>query len=214
LHRIEGHRQGANVVRDLTTYCRELEIGYLTLYSFSTENWRRPPLEVAGLMQLLEDYCAKERDTLMKHEIRLSLIGRSDRLPASTRQALESRIETTQYNNKMTLTLAIDYGSHEEIARAVTRLLAAHPELKTIESHQIAQYLDTASLPLPDVLIRTSGEQRVSNFLLWQIAYAELCFTNVRWPDFTRAEFMACLKEFAKRDRRFGAATSEQVGLL
>ncbi len=207
--RLEGHRKGADVVREITTFSRELDIPYLTLYSFSVQNWQRPPEEVAGLMQLLEEYCVNERDTLMENAIRLNTIGEMSRLPQSTQDALCELIEATGDNRSMTLTLAIDYGGREEIVAAVRRL--AH-DVKTrrlapdkIDETAIETRLDTALLPDPDLLIRTSGEMRISNFLLWQVAYAELYFTDVCWPDFTREEFSAALRDFAGRERRFGA---------
>jgi undecaprenyl diphosphate synthase len=209
LPRLEGHRRGADVVRDITTYARELGLSYLTLYSFSRQNWRRPATEVAGLMALLEDYCRRERALLMRNEIRLVTIGDMSRLPASTRIALETLTAQTAGNTMMTLCLAVDYGGREEIVAAVRRLAAdvdaRKVPLDSIDEQAIASRLDTAAIPDPDLLIRTSGEQRVSNFLLWQLAYAELHFTDVRWPDFGRREFAAALADFAQRQRRFGA---------
>lgn len=214
LARLEGHRRGADVVREITTYSRQLDISYLTLFSFSVQNWQRPPEEVAGLMQLLEEYCTKERDTLMKNNIRLNTIGAMSRLPQSTQDALSNLIEETADNRSMTLTLAIDYGAREEIVAAVRRL--AH-DVKTrrlapekIDETALETRLDTALLPDPDLVIRTSGEMRISNFLLWQVAYAELYFTDVRWPDFTREAFVDALRDFAGRERRFGA-TGDQL---
>ena len=212
--RLEGHRKGADVVRDLTTFARELGIGHLTLYSFSRQNWRRPPTEVAGLMLLLEDYCASEHETLMKHQIRLKTIGELSRLPASTRRALQKAVDATAGNRMMTLTLAVDYGGREELVGAVKRLAldlrSKRLHAENIDESAISSRLDTAFMPDPDLLIRTSGELRISNFLLWQLAYAELHFTDVCWPDFTRAHFTHALWDFARRERRFGA-TAEQV---
>jgi undecaprenyl diphosphate synthase len=214
LERLEGHRKGADVVRDITTFARELQIPYLTLYSFSVQNWRRPPVEVAGLMELLEEYCQKERDTLMDNGISLATIGDLSKLPESTRSAVTNLIEETADNRAMTLTLAIDYGGREELVAAVRRL--AHDVRQKriapdkIDETAIETRLDTALFPDPDLLIRTSGEMRLSNFLLWQVAYAELYFTDVRWPDFSRDDFTAALAEFAGRERRFGA-TSDQL---
>jgi len=213
LSRLDGHRKGADVVRDITTYARELEISYLTLYSFSVQNWRRPPNEVAGLMELLLEYCHKERDTLMENEICLATIGDLSRLPDLTREALTALIEETADNRKMTLTLAIDYGGREEIVAAVRRLAhdvrqkRVHPD--KIDETAIETRLDTALLPDPDLVIRTSGEKRVSNFLLWQIAYAEFVFTDVRWPDFDREHFAKALSEYSGRERRYGATGAQ-----
>jgi undecaprenyl diphosphate synthase len=215
--RLDGHRKGADVVRDITTFARELEIPYLTLYSFSVQNWRRPPDEVAGLMQLLEEYCRNERDTLMENDIRLNTIGAQDRLPDTTHKALSALIEETADNRSMTLTLAIDYGGREELVAAVRRL--AH-DVKSkrlapgkIDETAIETRLYTALMPDPDLVIRTSGEMRVSNFLLWQIAYAEFVFTDVLWPDFSREDLAAALHAFAKRERRFGATTEQLAGV-
>ncbi len=216
LPRLEGHRQGAKVVRDITTFARELEIPYLTLYSFSVQNWSRPPQEVAGLMWLLEDYCRRERDTLMKNDIRLLTIGGLARLPAATRNAVEQLMEETAENRSMTLTLALDYGGREEIVAAVRRLAslvrAEQLSPEAIDEATIGAQLDTAPMPDPDLVVRTSGERRISNFLLWQLAYAELYFTEVRWPDFGREHFIAALKDYARRERRFGAVGSSDVG--
>ena len=211
LSRLEGHRRGADVVREITTYCRELEVSHLTLFSFSTENWRRPPDEIAGLMVLLEEYCERERPTLMRHEISLKLIGSSERLPPTTRAALENLIAATRHNGRMTLTLAVDYGSRDELVKAVSKLVErGDPK---VDEDMLAACLDTAGMPEPDLLIRTSGEMRLSNFMLWQMAYAELYFPQVRWPDFTRQDFAQALWEYANRQRRFGH-TGEQVDRL
>lgn len=211
LPRLEGHRKGADVVRDVTTFARELEIPYLTLYSFSVQNWTRPVDEVAGLMLLLHDYCLRERDTLMKNGIRLNAIGNLGRLPEPTRGAVAALIDETSGNRGMTLTLALDYGGREELVTAVRRL--AH-DVKSkrlspdaIDESAIGARLDTALLPDPDLVIRTSGELRLSNFLLWQIAYAELHFTPVRWPDFTRKDFIKALEDYSGRERRFGGVS-------
>ena len=208
LPRLEGHRRGAQVVRDITTFARELGISYLTLFSFSRQNWRRPADEVGGLMGLLEDYCRRERETLMRHEIRLRTIGQVARLPVSTRRALTTLAEQTADNRRMTLCLAVDYGAREEMVAAARRVAesvqrgALAPE--SIDEAAVADHLDTSGMPDPDLLIRTSGERRISNFLLWQLAYAELYFTPTCWPDFGRRDFAAALCDFAARERRFG----------
>jgi undecaprenyl diphosphate synthase len=216
LNRLEGHRKGADVVRDITTFARELEVPYLTLYSFSVQNWNRPPEEVAGLMALLEDYCRTERDTLMQNDIKLSTIGEMDRLPSATREALTKLVEETADNRAMTLTLAVDYGGREEIVAAVRRLAIDVKNKRLapdkVDATAIETRLDTALIPDPDLVIRTSGEKRLSNFLLWQVAYAELHFTDVRWPDFRRDDFAAALVDFASRERRFGGSSSELKG--
>ncbi len=214
LPRLEGHRQGADTVRTITTFARELEIPYLTLFSFSVQNWQRPAEEVAGLMQLLEEYCVKDKKTLMDNHIRLATIGEQSRLPASTRTALSKLIEETADHRAMTLTLAIDYGGREEILAAV-KALAKDVKRRRLDPDKLDEAaletrLHTALLPDPDLLIRTSGEMRLSNFMLWQLAFSELYFTEVRWPDFGREHFAAALTTFARRERRFGA-TSEQL---
>ncbi len=211
--RLEGHRKGADVVRDITTFARELGVGYLTLYSFSRQNWRRPAEEVAGLMALLEEYCVRERATLMDNDIRLITIGDLSRIPHSTRRALGALRELTASNKSMTLCLAVDYGGREEIVGAVKSLVAhlhdKQLDAAEIDEASIQQHLQTAALPDPDLLIRTSGEQRISNFLLWQLAYAELHFTDARWPEFSRRHFAQALTDFAQRERRFGGTGAE-----
>lgn len=211
LARLEGHRRGADTVRDIVTFARELEIGYITLYSFSRQNWCRPVDEINGLMHLLEEYCAGERDTLMKHEIRFITIGESMRIPLSTRRALAKLSHETAHNRKMTLCLAVDYDGREELTRAMKSLASdvenKHMSIDCIDESAIKARLDTALLPDPDLLIRTSGEQRISNFLLWQLAYTELHFTQAHWPEFTKGHFLQALHDYAHRDRRFGAVT-------
>lgn len=214
--RLEGHRRGADVVREITTHARQLGLHYLTLYSFSRQNWRRPAHEIAGLMQLLEEYCYNERDLLMRNEIRLVTIGDMRRLPESTRSALDTLTQATAHNTKMTLCLALDYGGREEIVSAVRRLAedvgANRVAPEAIDERAIASRLDTAMMPDPDLLIRTSGEQRVSNFLLWQLAYAELYFTQIRWPDFSCQHFDAAVHDYAQRQRRFGSTGEQLLG--
>lgn len=214
--RLYGHRQGANVVREITTFSRELGIDYLTLYSFSVQNWRRPLAEVTGLMHLLEEYCVEERDTLMDNGVRLATIGDLGRLPPSTQLALAQLQEETAVNDEMVLTLALSYGGREEIVRAAQRLAAAavagELEPEAIDEALLAAKLYTNGLPDPDLVIRTSGELRLSNFLLWQVAYAEFVFVDVHWPEFTRAHFAGALHEYARRSRRFGA-TGGQAAL-
>jgi undecaprenyl diphosphate synthase len=212
--RIEGHRAGAKSVRDITTYCRELGVRYLTLYAFSSENWGRPADEVTGLMRLLSDYLQEERGTLLKNQIELCTIGAVDKLPLAVRTLLFAVKEATRGLDGMRLTLALSYGARDEIVRAVRSLCSdvkkgtVAPE--TIDEAAIAARLDTHDMPDPDLLIRTSGEMRVSNFLLWQIAYTELFVTPVAWPDFTRARLDEALEAYRTRQRRFGL-TGAQV---
>ena len=202
LDRIEGHKAGAKTVRDITTYCRELGVRYLTLYAFSTENWGRPDLEVGGLMELLRQYLVDEKATLLKNQIELRTIGAVEKLPLLVRTLLDNVKNATRGLDGMRLTLALSYGSREEIVRAVQKLV--DDGVKKIDERAIASRLDTSDMPDPDLLIRTSGEMRVSNFMLWQIAYTELYITRVAWPDFTRAQLDEALGAFQKRQRRYG----------
>ena len=214
LPRLEGHRRGADTVRDITTAAREIGLEYLTLYSFSVQNWQRPVEEVKGLMDLLEEYCLGERELLMKHDIRLNLIGRLSNLPTSTRKAFEELRDVTQDNSSMVLTLAIDYGGREELVEAAKSMgqAIAQGDISPddIDEKMLTAQLGTADIPDPDLMIRTSGEVRLSNFLLWQAAYTELLFTDVLWPDFDPQQFKDCMGDFNMRQRRFGA-TAEQI---
>ncbi len=214
LPRLEGHRAGAKTVRDITTYCRELGVRYLTLYAFSSENWGRPEAEVSGLMSLLQDYLKDERATLLKNRIELCTIGATDKLPLVVRALLGAVKEATRGLDGMRLTLALSYGSRDEIVRAV-RAVAADVKrgalaVGDIGPEHIEAHLDSAGTPDPDLLIRTSGEMRISNFMLWQLAYTELYITPHAWPDFTRARFDEALASYQGRQRRFGL-TGAQV---
>lgn len=212
--RLEGHRAGAKAVREITTYARELGIPYLTLYAFSTENWARPGEEVSGLMDLLRQYLTEEKQTLLDNDIELSTIGDRSKLPLPVRVLLDDVMSATRGLSGMRLTLALSYGSRDEILRAVRALARdvdrGELDPDAIEPEHLERRLYTSDMPDPDLLIRTSGEQRISNFLLWQLAYAELYFTDVPWPAFTRASFDAALDAYKKRQRRFGL-TGAQV---
>jgi undecaprenyl diphosphate synthase len=207
-NRVRGHERGMEVVRTVVRTCRELEIPYLTLYAFSTENWARPQAEVSALMALLRKFLTGERAEMMDNQIRLSAIGEIDRLPAEVRRNLDETLTLTADNTGMVLNLALSYGSRAEIvqmARALARRAAdgtLDPDAITTET--VAGHLYTAGMPDPDLLIRTSGEMRISNFLLWQIAYAEIFITPTLWPDFTREELLDILDAFSRRERRFG----------
>lgn len=209
-----GHETGALTVRNITEACAKLGIPHLTLYAFSTENWNRPKIEVELLMQLLLKMLKKELETLTKNNIRLNAIGNLDMLPASAKKLLLEVIEQTKNNDKMTLTLALSYGSREELVRAVKEigLKVKNSIISTadIDESIINQHLYTHNLPDVDLVIRTSGEHRISNFLLWQIAYAEFYFTDVLWPDFTEHDLYEAIVSYQKRERRFGK-TSEQI---
>lgn len=209
-----GHENGTKSVREVVEASAELGIENLTLYAFSTENWNRPRLEVQTLMKLLVSSLKKEIDTLQKNNIKLSAIGNLNTLPKKVHKELTEVINNTKQNTRMTLTLALSYGSREEIINTVKEISIKvknniiSPE--NIEESIINEHLYTQNLPDVDLLIRTSGEQRISNFLLWQIAYAELYFTDILWPDFTKQHLYEAIIEYQKRERRFGK-TSEQL---
>jgi len=212
--RLDGHRVGADSVRDITRASRELGIEALTLYAFSAQNWQRPVDEVAGLMDLLRDYLLGERAEILDNEIRLEAIGDIERLPPMVKEPLDELRAASAANRGMVLTLALSYGGRESITRAVraaVRDAAAGTLLPDeLDVERFASYLPTCRLPPLDLLIRTSGEQRISNFMLWEIAYAELIFCDVLWPEFRREQLYDCLERYADRERRFGL-TSEQL---
>jgi len=200
LQRIEGHKKGAEVVKEITTYCaNNPEIEILTLYAFSTENWKRPKMEVDFLMKLLDNWLKKELETYMKNNVKFEVIGDISKFSDKLIKRIEYTKNITKNNTKLTQVLALNYGSRDEITRAVKKLIAKNEE---ITPENIQKNLDISRDV--DLLIRTSGEIRVSNFLLWQIAYAEMFFTKTLWPDFTSNELEEILKEFKKRERRFG----------
>ncbi|HDO27284.1 MAG TPA: isoprenyl transferase [Bacteroidetes bacterium] len=212
--RIFGHHQGVDAVRDIAEASAELGIKYLTLYAFSTENWNRPKFEVDALMNLFVETITKELDTLNKNNISLNAIGDLDSLPEENYLRLKETIDATASNDRMTLTLAMSYSSHWEIINAVRKILSAKndQQLKAedITEDLFSKYLTTAYMPDPELLIRTSGEMRISNFLLWQIAYAELYFTPKLWPEFTPEDLYHAIVNYQSRERRFGL-TSEQI---
>lgn len=208
LPRIKGHEAGTVSVRAVTEECVALGVQYLTVYAFSTENWRRPPEEVAALFALLEIFIEQELPTLMKNNVRLETIGRTHALPVSSRTALEQAIETTAGNTAMTLILALNYSSRTEIEDAV-RAIAREVQCEDypaedVTQETIAKHLYTADYPDPDLLIRTSGELRLSNFLLWQLSYTEIHVTQKLWPDFGKEDLRAAVEDYTKRERRFG----------
>ena len=214
LPRIEGHRRGVETVRAIIDATRELGIRYLTLYALSTENLQRPPDEVSALMGLLEHFLRRETKVLIKNRVRLRTIGHIETLPAGPRQELQHAIEATRHFTDWNLVLALNYGSRTELvdaARAYAAAVAAGTvKLNDASWETFRRHLYTADLPDPDLIIRTSGETRISNFLLMQGAYAEYVFTPVLWPDFTKADLAAALAEYALRERRYGQ-TSEQL---
>ena len=213
-NRIFGHKNGAESVRAIVTCCRELGIRYLTLYVFSKENWNRPQKEVKALWELLAKYLKSELNELIDKQIRLHHIGDDDGVPASVLEQLGIAEHKTAHFDRLVLSLAVNYGGRQEITRAAKLLLADAMNgawgASQLSTELFSRYLYGADLPDPDLIIRTGGEIRVSNFLLWQIAYAELYFTEVLWPDFGKADFVEALKEFQRRERRFGR-TSEQI---
>ncbi len=205
--RVEGHRVGSESVRAVTREARKIGLEALTLYAFSSQNWGRPDEEVGALMQLLAEYLDSERAEIMDNRIRLHTIGETDRLPGFVRERLESVRAASAGNDGMVLTLALSYGGQEEIVQAARAAANAGPvEVATIEAH-----LWTASLPPLDLLVRTSGERRISNFLLWQAAYAEMVFVDTLWPDFRELDLLGAIADFQARERRFGL-TAAQVG--
>jgi undecaprenyl diphosphate synthase len=214
LNRISGHIKGVNAVREIVTACRELGIKVLTLYAFSIENWRRPKDEVTALMGLLKEYLLKEREEMIQNNIRLSAIGRLEDLPPDVRNTLKETIKMTKQSNGMILNLALSYGGRSEILHAIQGILSDFQKGKVkpeeINLQRFSQYLWTRGIPDPDLLIRTSGEFRISNFLLWQIAYTELYVTETLWPDFDRKELLKAIADYQSRERRFGL-TSEQL---
>jgi undecaprenyl diphosphate synthase len=216
LPRIEGHRAGVKTVDEIVSYLRHIGVSYLTLYSFSSENWKRPPDEVSALMGILKRYLQRELEKMLSNEIRFNVIGRIDDLPGYARDAVAETMEKTKDNKKMTLTLALSYGSRDELIRATQAIATDVKEGKLnhekVDEALISGYLDTADMPDPDLLIRTSGEVRISNFLLWQIAYAELYFTDKLWPEFGAADVTEAILSYQSRERRFGMTTSQITG--
>jgi undecaprenyl diphosphate synthase len=213
LSRIQGHRRGKDSVRAIVEKARELGIEYLTLYAFSSENWQRPAREVGALMQLLRRYLRSEVAKMMRYGIRLRAIGNLRKLPSAVLSEMREVERKTARNDRMTVLLAVSYGSREEITRAARALarrvrdgaLAA----EDIDEEVFASALGTAGIPDPDLLIRTSGEMRLSNFLLWQLAYTEIYVTDTLWPDFREPEFLLALEDYKRRQRRFGRTTEQ-----
>lgn len=210
LPRVAGHKSGADAVRRVTELCRKVGICVLTLYAFSEENWRRPEHEVAFLMDMLVQYIKSELPTMMKNGIRFRTIGRIERLPVSAREWIKKAADDTAGNEGMILNLALSYGGRSEIISAMKKVAASNGSVSSLTEEAFSSYLDTAGLPDPDMIIRTSGEKRTSNFLLWQAAYAELYFTETLWPDFGERDLLLALIDYQRRERRFGM-TAEQI---
>lgn len=206
--RIKGHEQGAQSVQEGLDGCLEAGVEYLTLYAFSSENWKRPKLEVQGLMTLLEHYLGNKIEEMNKNNIRFNAIGRLNELSPTIQKRLQKAMEATAHNNKLTLTLALNYGARAEILDATKAIVKKVQQgimvLEEITEETISENLYTGGMPDPDLFIRTSGEYRISNFLLWQLSYAELYVTPKLWPDFKKADLLAAIEAFKKRERRFG----------
>jgi len=216
LSRLYGHRVGKDSVRAVVEQSRELGIQYLSLFAFSTENWNRPPREVDGLMTLLRKYLASELGKMMRHGIRLLAVGSLRRLPPAVREALRASIAATRNNTGMTVILAVSYGGREDLVQA-TRAIARRVKRgelspEQITEHTVTEHLATHGIPDPDLLIRTSGEQRISNFFLWQLAYTEIFVTDTLWPDFREREYLEALAFFQQRQRRFGRTGAQLEG--
>ena len=212
--RIEGHMAGVESARDMVETCSQLGIKYLTLFAFSTENWKRPEKEVSALMQILVRVITRESGKLHDNNIRLNVIGEMNLLPEKVRSVMKGTMQLTKNNSKLILNIALSYSGQWDITQAC-RAIACDVQAKRIEPESIddkllSAYLSTASMPDPELLIRTSGEFRISNFMLWQCAYSEIYFTNTYWPDFRRSQLYDAIREFQSRERRFGL-TSEQI---
>jgi len=212
--RVYGHKNGVTSVKEVIEGCREIGVNYLTLYAFSTENWNRPKMEVRTLMALLVSSLRKELNTLVKNNIKLNTIGNIENLPEKAQVELAEVVEKTKNNASLTLTLALSYGSREEIVNVIRniskKVVNNQIAVEEINENIINNHLYTFSLPDVDLLIRTSGEKRISNFLLWQIAYAELYFTDTLWPDFRKENLFNAIVNYQQRERRFGK-TSQQI---
>ena len=208
LPRTEGHRRGADSVQAITEACGELGVEFLTLYAFSTENWKRPKSEVSALMKMLERFLKGKTPEMMRQNVRLQAIGRLHDLPEGVQKQLHKSIEQTSQNTGLTLILALSYGAREEILDGIRSLLDSvekgHLDKAMIDADVFSKHLYTRYYPDPDLLIRTSGEMRLSNFLLWQLSYTEFYITQVLWPDFRKPELVEAIREFTRRDRRYG----------
>ena len=213
LPRVEGHRAGIDSVRDVVETSARLGIGVLTLYAFSVENWKRPRAEVNTLMMLLKRYIRLELSTLLTNNIRFKVIGRPEELSLDVRRELEIGVRQTEHNTGMQFNIALNYGGRAEIVDAARRAMAAGLSPDDLDERRFGEFLYTAGQPDPDLLIRTSGEMRVSNFLLWQIAYAEIWVTETLWPDFRRRDLLEAVVAYQKRDRRYGGIKPSPVAL-
>jgi undecaprenyl diphosphate synthase len=207
LPRVEGHRAGIDAVRDVVESSARLGIKVLTLYAFSVENWKRPVSEVSTLMGLLKRYLRLELNTLLKNDIRFKVIGREEELAPDVRAELTAAVDRTRGNRGMEFNIALNYGGRAELVEAARQMIAAGLRPEEVDEQRFGDFLYTAGQPDPDLLIRTSGEMRVSNFLLWQIAYAEIWVTDTLWPDFRKIHLLEAILDYQKRDRRYGGIT-------
>ncbi len=205
--RIMGHYRGAEVAEEITKACIDLGVEYLTLFAFSTENWKRPKEEVDLLFDLLRSYLTSKREDLKKLGVRLRFVGRRDRISRDLRDLMEDIESYTSSCSRITVLLAVDYGGRDDIVRAVNRILRSG--LKEVDEKVFSSFLDLAGVPDPDLLIRTAGERRISNFLLWNLAYTELYFSEVCWPEFTREELLRAIEDYSRRKRKFGRVLDE-----
>ena len=210
MKRVFGHQRGAEVVKEIVKASNKIGIKWLTLYSFSEENWKRPKLEIQALMSILKRFLTNELHNMQKYNIRLQCIGRNEKLPKLTKKTLQETINKTASNNGMVLTLALSYSGRQEILDTIKKIAVRIENQSLIAAdlseQLVSDFLYSTEMPDPDLLIRTSGEYRISNFLLWQIAYTELYFTSTLWPDFTKDEYLIAIKDFQKRVRRFGGS--------
>lgn len=207
--RVAGHSKGVNVVRMMVEACVEQGISYLTLFAFSSENWRRPEDEVSILMRLFMTALQREVNNLHANDICLKVVGDLSRFSEALQEKIREAEQKTRNNSRLTLTICANYGGRWDIIQAINKLLAAQPGITQIEEQHLTPYLAMAHAPEPDLFIRTGGEKRISNFLLWQLAYTELYFTDIYWPDFGRAELKAAIQSFQQRERRFGRTSAQ-----
>jgi undecaprenyl diphosphate synthase len=210
LPRLAGHKAGTENLRRIIKACVEFGVGYLTIYAFSTENWGRPREEVIGLMRILEDVIDKELNELNEQGVQIRHLGRLDQLAPALQEKVMDAVETTRNNSKLVLNVAFNYGGRDEIVNAIQQMLRDGVKPETVTPELVNNYLYTAGVPDPDLIIRTSGELRISNFLIWQAAYSEWYVTPTYWPDFGKEEFRKALDEFANRDRRYGKVTASE----
>jgi len=209
--RVFGHQAGVKTVRRIVEDAANMGIQYLTLYSFSTENWTRPKAEIAALFNLLHKYVEDDLETLNRNNVRIRILGSREGLKPDLLELIDRVETTTKANSEFHLNIAFNYGGRDEILRATAKAVADGKDLSTLKETDLTPYLDTADLPEPDLVIRTSGEKRISNFLLWQAAYSEFVFTDVLWPDFTKTDLQAAISDFQNRERRFGNLNTSEV---